>query len=194
MTSIPKKPGIYAIQLNLLEASTINVGRLGKRLFPAAEYIYVGSAQGSGGLKARLERHLRREPKQFHWHIDYLRDIAEVSALCYFTIEKSKASSSMHFPGALLHESLECRWIQALIKLPGANPPVPGFGSSDCRLECPTHLVTFSHFHQNSGKNGPFLTRGCTRKILAEAIGIPVELLVWEVLAQAQYPWYVPYT
>lgn len=33
--------------------------------------MYVGSAMGSGGLKARVERHLS-DNKKVHWHIDHL--------------------------------------------------------------------------------------------------------------------------
>lgn len=36
---------------------------------------------------------------------------------------------------------LECRWVGALVALPGAVAPVKGFGASDCARGCPAHLV-----------------------------------------------------
>jgi hypothetical protein len=40
-------------------------------------------------------------------------------------------------------ENLECDIMQALLKIPGVQVPVKGFGSSDCRKGCPAHLVQF---------------------------------------------------
>jgi len=186
MTSLPAKPGIYAIQLSLLEAIKINVGRLGNWFFPPVEYIYVGSAQGPGGLNGRLGRHLRRESRQPHWHIDYLRDIAYVTAYCYFTVQKNKTTETAHFSRLFKSEPLECRLLQAIIGLPGAHTPIPGFGSSDCRMKCPAHLVAFSLSSQQSLKNKPLLSIGNTRKVLADAAGIPVEHVVCEEMDHFQ--------
>jgi Uri superfamily endonuclease len=110
-------------------AAVVSVGRLGKKELPAGKYAYLGSAMGPGGLRARLGRHLRGEGKP-HWHIDALRRVALVQAVCYLTV-----------PWVTVEQRLECLWGQALAGLPGAAVPIPGFGASDCRLGCPAHLV-----------------------------------------------------
>jgi Uri superfamily endonuclease len=65
------QPGTYAIFVPCDEQRVIQVGRLGRLELRPGLFIYVGSALGRGGLRARLRRHLR--PKErLHWHIDYL--------------------------------------------------------------------------------------------------------------------------
>jgi Uri superfamily endonuclease len=119
--SEPSK-GTYALVLHLEGNEEITVGKLGTFTFPAGYYLYVGSALGPGGLEARLARHRRRD-KKLHWHIDYLLEHAQL-------VEVWSAAST---------DKLECVWAQAARKLRGAEMPVPGFGSSDCR--CPSHLI-----------------------------------------------------
>jgi Uri superfamily endonuclease len=125
--SIPSNPGSYALQLSLADQQELQVGRLGMSDFPPGEYVYLGSALGPGGLKARLGRHLRGNGPP-HWHIDWLRARALVTGYHFL------ASNSR----------LECDWSQALINHQSTRVPVHGFGSSDCRgaeNPCPTHLV-----------------------------------------------------
>ena len=120
----PDSPGTYILVLRLSRPADITVGQLGRFEFPAGWYAYAGSAQGPGGLGARLSRHLRSQ-KVLHWHIDHLRTAAEPVAI-------------WHVHGAAKRE---CAWADSLSRLLGASLPVPRFGSSDCR--CPTHLVHF---------------------------------------------------
>lgn len=87
-------------------------------------YVYVGSAHGPGGLRARLGRHLRGDGRP-HWHIDVLRAAARVEGYAYWTRDGVT----------------ECALAQALASLPGASIPLPHFGASDCRTGCPAHLV-----------------------------------------------------
>ena len=117
-----RAPGSYLLLLALTTPARLTVGRLGIFDFPAGRYAYAGSARGSGGLRARVARHLRAE-KRLHWHIDYLAARAPIVEVWY-------TESSAR---------LECRWAARLSALPGANIPVDGFGSSDCR--CPSHLI-----------------------------------------------------
>lgn len=117
--------GTYALVLYLDHETRIVIGRLGTFDLPAGYYLYVGSALGPGGLEARLARHFRAE-KRLRWHIDHLLEHAQI-------VEVWTASSE---------NRLECLWAQAARELPGAQIPVPGFGSSDCR--CPAHLVHFA--------------------------------------------------
>jgi Uri superfamily endonuclease len=117
--------GTYVLALWLDVPRHISVGRLGQFQFLAGWYLYVGSAFGPGGLRARLTRHLRRTVagKHAHWHVDYLRDGAIWAG--------AWASGS--------GQKLECTWATALRRLPGARILVSGFGASDCR--CRSHLV-----------------------------------------------------
>jgi Uri superfamily endonuclease len=123
--------------LKLDRQKRITIGKLGTFDFPAGYYLYVGSALGPGGLRARLARHRRgsqrsSQPssrpagKKLHWHIDYLLQRAQL-------IEVWSVASE---------ERLECRWSEVARELSGAQVPVRGFGSSDCR--CPAHLIYFS--------------------------------------------------
>lgn len=117
-------PGSYALQLNLIEPIRVEIGRLGLFSFPPGLYIYCGSAQGSGGVRGRTKRYLTGIDKPY-WHIDHL--------LPYTRVEKIFYVNSI-WP-------VECIWSQALASLLDAQLPAPGFGSSDCKSGCKSHLV-----------------------------------------------------
>jgi Uri superfamily endonuclease len=121
----PALPGTYVLLLDVSGPLLLTVGRLGRHSIPTGRYAYVGSARGPGGLAARLARHLR-PGKPLHWHIDHLTAQAPITGV-------------LAGPDAA---SRECAWLHALLDLPGAGVPVPGFGSSDCRNNCPAHLVS----------------------------------------------------
>jgi sugar fermentation stimulation protein A len=109
--------GAYLLLLRLRRKRRVQVGRLGEVTFAAGWYLYVGSAMAN--LTARIERHRRRR-KRFHWHVDYLRDVAdEVIPL------PIRASSRQ-----------ECALAADLQPLFGDG--TPGFGCSDCG--CASHL------------------------------------------------------
>jgi len=109
--------GSYLLILRLTERKTIPIGKLGGVPFPPGYYVYVGSAMAN--LTARIERH-RRLRKNHHWHIDYLRAMAEFQAVLPI-----RSSVSLECPIAKRMKSLS-DWI------------IPAFGASDC--SCPTHL------------------------------------------------------
>lgn len=109
--------GSYIIVLKLKRDRRLTIGSLGDIFFRKGYYCYAGSAKEN--LTKRIERHRRKRKKMF-WHIDYLRDAADVHAAI-----PVRAS-----------EALECEIAGALGKV--ADWIVPGFGSSDCR--CPGHL------------------------------------------------------
>ncbi len=129
---LPTGCGTYALVLTLAHACVLDAGALGKVHFPASTYVYLGSAHGSGGLRARLGRHVAGQGKR-HWHIDVLRRAARVVGFVY------ALQTADSWPG---HMRLECVWSQALSMAPGVLIPVLGFGASDCRSGCPAHLVT----------------------------------------------------
>lgn len=115
-------PGTYALILRSSQPSKLLVGKLGEMQVQPGFYIYVGSAFGPGGLQGRLSHHLR--PPAFpHWHIDFLRQAAEVVDVWVLEgLEKS-----------------EHAWARALCAWPECSIPLLRFGASDCR--CPAHLV-----------------------------------------------------
>ncbi len=115
-------PGSYILISRLHEDTDISIGKMGRFTLAAGFYCYSGSARGPGGLERRLARHLRQHKKP-HWHVDYLLQHAVV-------VEIWTAGSL---------DRLECFSVPALLGLPGAAVPIPGFGSSDCT--CTAHLV-----------------------------------------------------
>ena len=118
---IPSAPGTYAITMHLAKSAKIAVGKLGVFQFDVGYYIYVGSAFGPGGLKARIGRHLKKD-KKLKWHVDYLREYMEVV--------------TVRFMETAVNE--ECQWAAKLIE-EGGSCPIKGLGSSDCK--CFSHLI-----------------------------------------------------
>ena len=121
-----KKPqtGTYALVLASTKAAPIRVGRLGSLQLQPGFYVYIGSAHGPGGLRARLAHHLEVTVRP-HWHIDYLR--AHTTPVeVWYVYDRNR---------------WECRWASCLLRMRGASVPLTGFGSSDCR--CETHLYIF---------------------------------------------------
>ncbi len=90
----------------------------------AGYYAYVGSAFGSGGLSGRL-RHHRHVAEKPHWHVDYLRRAARLTAIWMQESEIRR----------------EHEWAAILGNMPGVAIPAARFGASDCR--CPAHLFYF---------------------------------------------------
>ncbi|MCX7765089.1 MAG: GIY-YIG nuclease family protein [Candidatus Sumerlaeia bacterium] len=115
-----RERGAYILIFKLKKGQILQIGKLGKFFFPAGFYTYTGSALG--GVKERVQRHLRRQ-KCLHWHIDYLLPFAEIIAV------QVKFSN----------RKIECALNNFLICNSGAKTIVKKFGSSDCR--CPTHLL-----------------------------------------------------
>ncbi len=118
--TIPAIPGTYFLVLRCRTARTIGIGCLGKLHLRPGWYVYIGSAFGPGGLRARIAHH-RRLATRPHWHIDYLRRFARLEAVWYCPEVRCE------------HE-----WAAAIGAMPGAAAVGPRFGSSDCG--CETHL------------------------------------------------------
>ena len=117
-------PGTYVVLFRCPAQARVQVGRWGPLTLRKGCYLYVGSAFGPGGVRARVARHCR-EDKARRWHIDYLGGFVTPLGAWY-----SHAS-----------QRLEHRWALALADMPGAVPVVR-FGSSDCR--CESHLYYFA--------------------------------------------------
>jgi Uri superfamily endonuclease len=116
--------GTYVLLLHLPAPVELTVGRLGTFDFPAGWYAYIGSAFGAGGLVGRLKHHLRPVERP-HWHIDYLRQAAEL-------VEIWLSPDT---------EPREQAWVDLMLAIPGATIIVEGFGASDSDRE--SHLVYF---------------------------------------------------
>jgi len=120
------KPGTYILLLqNHATASPlgkvrVQVGRWREIEFEAGYYLYVGSAFGPGGVRARVLRHCRSE-KPLRWHIDFLRAVASPLGAWY-----------THDPIPREHA-----WAEVLRGMDGLSP-MRGFGCSDCK--CESHL------------------------------------------------------
>ncbi len=117
--------GIYGL---ILEAhGEAVVGRFGTLRFDGI-YVYVGSAQGSGGLAKRIARHravAAGASRTRHWHVDSLLGLSErIDALGAETLD----------PEA------ECALADELARR--AQRVVDGFGASDCA--CRSHLFRLS--------------------------------------------------
>ncbi|AZG77734.1 GIY-YIG nuclease family protein [Methylocystis rosea] len=112
----PSTPGAYALALRLGAPLDVRIEKNSATL-AAGDYLYCGSARGSGGLRARLARHMRKD-KRAHWHVDQLTLAGEIVG------------------AFILEGGDECALNAALSDLP---IPVAGFGSSDCR-RCAAHL------------------------------------------------------
>ncbi len=119
LDTLPTASGAYALIVRL---------RRRLRAWPDAGpvlgpglYLYAGSANGPGGIRARVCRHARPK-KPRHWHVDRLTENGRVVAV------------------ATVPGGNECAIVSALSALPDVTTPAPGFGSSDCAT-CVSHLV-----------------------------------------------------
>ncbi len=115
--------GTYALLLYCGAERRVRIGRLGRLELKRGWYVYVGSAFGAGGLRARIEHH-RRVALRPHWHIDYLRRWARVVGV--------RTAAGVR---------CEHEWAEIIGRMQGAETPLRGFGSSDCG--CEAHLFRF---------------------------------------------------
>ncbi len=125
-------PGTYALLLSSAVEGVLAIGRLGGLPLQRGFYLYIGSALGPGGLRARLAHHRRPAPHP-HWHIDYLRQVARLEEVWF-----------AYTP--LRREHL---WAGIAGGLVGALVPLRGFGASDCH--CQSHLYFVSRRPSHAG-------------------------------------------
>lgn len=117
--SLPAEAGAYALWIELADVVPLPP-RFGGAL-PGGTYVYLGSAAGPGGIRARCARHLASQ-KTVRWHVDWLTT-------------RAGSMSVLPVPGGN-----ECALVRILTGADAAVVPVPRFGSSDCR-SCPAHLL-----------------------------------------------------
>lgn len=121
---LPASAGTYALHLYLSDTQDIAHAHFGSITLTRGWYVYFGSAFGPGGIRARVSRHLRQNSK-LHWHIDWLLPHAHIRGIWHNT-------SPIHY---------ECAWCHIIARMSFASIPVVGFGSSDCKDSCKSHLV-----------------------------------------------------
>ncbi|HDP77757.1 MAG TPA: DUF123 domain-containing protein [Mesotoga infera] len=104
--------GDYVVLFFLKETVEVS-SRCRKWTLDSGYYMYVGSAMSS--LAERVKRHLIEEKRKY-WHIDYLRENAEVVAALLLPTEEQREEELSN----LVSEYGEA---------------VPGFGASDCSTD-----------------------------------------------------------
>src|SRR5512135_3121357 len=109
-------PQTYQLVIRVARPVELAVGRLGRFTFPPGTYVYTGSARRN--LEARVARHLRGD-KILRWHIDYLLAAPGVSVTEVRRSSVAECELNWATPGEIL---------------------APGFGASDCRRGCGSHL------------------------------------------------------
>jgi len=122
--------GIYTLIIFLSREIRVNIGKLGQQKFPKGYYTYTGSALGKevSSLKRRVSRHLQKEKQKF-WHIDFLLANENATITAVVTAQTNR--------------KLECT-LNRYIKREGeAKILMKGFGASDCRQSCGSHLLYF---------------------------------------------------
>lgn len=113
-------PGAYLLVLRL--QSPLSIQRPGAATLAAGWHVYVGSARGPGGVRARLRRHFRPH-KRLHWHVDQLT-----------------TSAATEMFALAIPDGEECAIVRTLTGTEGFAHTVEGFGASDCR-DCRSHLL-----------------------------------------------------
>ncbi len=112
--TLPDCPGSYVLLLEACRFVTVPIGKLGELSLQPGCYLYVGSAFGPGGLRARVGRHLKPD-KTRRWHLDYLRPWTRAMAVWYSCDTRPQ----------------EDAWAAALADMPGIEVAMDGFGASD---------------------------------------------------------------
>ncbi len=119
--NIPHLKGAYVLAVYLESTIQIDFLPTGLSQLIPGWYAYVGSAWGSGGIRARVKRHFQQN-KTAHWHIDRL------------TMKSAKTAA------LAVAEGYECEIVSKLLSSHRFKVAIAGFGSSDCHV-CESHLL-----------------------------------------------------
>jgi len=109
-------PTSYQLFLHVSRKISLRIGRLGRYSFDEGVYVYTGSAKKN--IKERIARH-KRKKKSLRWHIDYLLSHPAVGILDVRTFNREECILNQATRGSI---------------------PIKGFGSSDCKAGCKSHL------------------------------------------------------
>ena len=145
--SLRHHPGTYALILVSATRHIVQIGKLGRLTLRPGFYVYVGSAFGPGGLKARVSHHARTAHRP-HWHVDYVRGRARLDEVWYTYDAVSR----------------EHQWADVFARTRGTLIPLQGFGSSDCR--CASHLFFFRSMPSGKSFRRKIRTRFCEHAVV----------------------------
>ena len=122
--------GVYTLIILLNSKIKFKMRKFGCLNLQRGYYAYTGSAMGNGAasLRNRVARHFRKG-KTKHWHIDFF--LANKNARIVAIVA---ADSDV---------KRECEINDCIKKIEGTTVPIRGFGASDCRHNCRSHLVYF---------------------------------------------------
>jgi Uri superfamily endonuclease len=123
LVDLPEDNGTYILVVQVSQMKRLGIGSLGEFDIIPGFYAYVGSAFGSGGLRARIGHHLESTAEP-HWHIDYLLQVATPVGVWLTTANRK----------------LEHRWAELLEDAAGFRVPILRFGSSDYHRSRSSHL------------------------------------------------------
>ena len=116
MTGLDLPARTYQLLIEVDAPISVRIGRLGEFHFPAGLYVYTGSALRN--FEARISRHLS-STKKLHWHVDYL----------------------LAAPGVRVREVVRFSEPECVVNQRTAGGVIAeGFGASDCRAGCGSHL------------------------------------------------------
>lgn len=117
ITTTMKPLQSYQLFIRVHKGCDIRIGKLGAFHFPAGFYIYSGSAKRN--IEARIKRHLSRD-KKLRWHIDYLLNHPEAEVYDSKMFARDECTLNQKVRGEIIAR---------------------GFGASDCRNQCGSHLI-----------------------------------------------------
>jgi len=125
--TLPTK-GTYTLMISLNTKSRLKINKFGFLDLQKGYYAYTGSALGNGAtsLRMRVKRHLKKR-KIKHWHIDFL------------LANKNAKVASVVAAECIVNK--ECQVNNSIKNIEGATVPVVGFGASDCKQHCASHLI-----------------------------------------------------
>lgn len=118
---VSRAKGAYILLIKVENDLMLEIKSLKNPHVEKGTYLYCGSANGPGGIGARVARYLKRDKKP-HWHVDRLTIAFGVRAFCVFEGQS------------------ECALVEHLRSFPKMAQPIKTFGSSDCE-NCFSHLV-----------------------------------------------------
>jgi len=127
LDGLPDK-GNYTLIIFLRAPTCIQMSKKSQAKLDKGYYAYTGSALGHGAvsLRRRVARHFKKT-KRKHWHIDHLlaNETASITAVV--------AAPSTH--------NKECEITNLIKNIDGTTIPIIGFGASDCKHDCKSHLI-----------------------------------------------------
>lgn len=123
-SAIPVEPGAYVLCCVVERRVRLDLGGLGEVALGCGIYLYAGSARQ--GIRHRCQRFLNPARLRGRWHIDRLLRCSGARALALVPLPGRK----------------ECELVGRLSRL-GFEPPIAGFGATDCRQGCEAHLLSW---------------------------------------------------